>query len=46
MVRESADGVFVVRANRRYRILQTEPSRAGITQSGPETLALTNSRAR
>jgi thiamine pyrophosphate-dependent acetolactate synthase large subunit-like protein len=32
----------VVCANRRYRILQTELARAGIAQTGPKALALTD----
>jgi acetolactate synthase-1/2/3 large subunit len=42
MARESADAIVVVCANRRYRILQTELTRAGIAQPGPKALALTD----
>jgi acetolactate synthase-1/2/3 large subunit len=42
MARESADVNVLVCANRRYRILQTELTRAGIAQPGPKALALTD----
>lgn len=42
MARESADVTVVMCANRRYRILQTELTRAGIAQPGPKALTLTD----
>lgn len=42
MARESADVTVVVCANRRYRILQAELARAGVTEPGPKALALTD----
>lgn len=42
IARESADVTVVVCANRRYRILQAELTRAGITKPGPKALALTD----
>jgi len=42
MVGENADLTLVVCANRRYRILQTELARAGISRPGPKALALTD----
>lgn len=42
MARESADVIIVVCANRRYRILQVELARAGITQPGPKAHSLTD----
>lgn len=42
MARESADVIVIVCANRRYRILQTELARAGITEPGPKAQALTD----
>ncbi len=42
MARESADVTVVVCANRRYRILQIELTRAGITEPGPGVQALTD----
>lgn len=42
MARESVDVTVVVCANRRYRILQTELARAGITEPGAKALALTD----
>ncbi len=42
MARESLDVTVVVCANRRYRILQVELARAGITEPGPVALSLTD----
>jgi acetolactate synthase-1/2/3 large subunit len=42
IARESADVTVVVCANRRYRILQAELARAGISEPGPKALALTD----
>jgi len=42
MARESADVTVVVCANRRYRILQVELTRAGITEPGPKAQSLTD----
>ena len=42
MARESADVTVVVCANRRYRVLQAELARAGITEPGPKAQALTD----
>ena len=41
MARESTDVTVVVCANRRYKILQIELERAGITEPGPDVKALT-----
>jgi len=41
MARESADVTVVICANRRYRILQAELARAGVTEPGPRAQALT-----
>lgn len=42
MARESADVTVVVCANHRYRILQAELVRAGITRPGPKASSLTD----
>ena len=42
MARERADVTVVVCANRRYRVLQSELARAGITEPGPKAQALTD----
>lgn len=42
MARECVDVTVVVCANRRYRILQTELARAGVTDPGPKAQALTD----
>lgn len=42
MAREGTDVTVVVCANRRYRILQAELARSGITEPGPKALALTD----
>jgi acetolactate synthase-1/2/3 large subunit len=42
MARESANVTIVVCANRRYRILQAELTRAGIAKPGPKAWALTD----
>jgi acetolactate synthase-1/2/3 large subunit len=42
MARESANVTVLVCANRRYRILQAELARAGITEPGPKARALTD----
>jgi acetolactate synthase-1/2/3 large subunit len=42
MAREGADVTVVVCANRRYRILQAELARSGITAPGPKAQALTD----
>ena len=42
MARESADVTVVVCANRRYRILQVELTRAGIAEPGPKAQSLTD----
>ena len=42
MARESLDVTVVVCANRRYRILQVELQRAGITEPGPAATSLTD----
>jgi acetolactate synthase-1/2/3 large subunit len=42
MAREGADVTVVVCANRRYRILQVELARAGITEPGPRAQSLTD----
>jgi acetolactate synthase-1/2/3 large subunit len=41
IARENADVTIVICANRRYRILQTELARTGITQPGVKALSLT-----
>jgi len=41
MARESTDVTVVVCANRRYRILQAELARAGLTEPGPKAQSLT-----
>lgn len=41
MAREGADVTVVVCANRRYRILQVELARAGVTEPGPKARAMT-----
>jgi acetolactate synthase I/II/III large subunit len=42
IARENADVTVVVCANRRYRILQIELARAGITEPSPKVLSLTD----
>jgi acetolactate synthase I/II/III large subunit len=42
MARESADVTVVVCANRRYRILQVELERLGLSEPGPKAQALTD----
>lgn len=42
MARESADVTVIVCANRRYRILQAELARAGLSAPGPKAQALTD----
>ena len=42
MARESANVTVVVCANRRYRILQAELARAGVTEPGPDARSLTD----
>jgi len=42
IARENLNVTTVVCANRRYRILQTELARAGVTHPGPRALSLTD----